>query len=183
MVENRSQVSALASQVQQISDPSQRAKAQADLEKISRPLAQQFLDWNGFKSRWNGTLQQVNQFLQSENLSTVNAGLGQVQVVPIAIAGALLVALGIVVGWQFANQSTSHAISLQQQALNGLLHGQITPAQYQQISDNIKTTMDAAANAAQKGSLQGAIQNLIPLALIVGGIVLLVKFMPSRKKA
>ena len=185
MVSNRHRIATLFSNLRALPDSDTKAAALADADKISRQIAQQFIDYANFKSAWNGTIGQANSFLRSVGLNQINAGLAgpELPLVPIAIAAAVLVAVAFVAALALQNRTVGSALSLQERAYSDMIAGRITPAQYQQVSDNIDATLAAARDAAKPPGpfdLTGMLQAALPIVAIVAAVILLPRLLPSR---
>ena len=176
LTDNTHRISELAAKVRTISDPVVRSKAQESVDAVAKKQAQAILDYKSFTTQWATIVTRVSAWLKSVGVNPpafrLNglADMGAVPFVPIAIAVAIVAVIAFLAAMAAKNNAISKALNDTDVCRNAWLDGKISQAQYDKCVADVKAAL-AAGTKAGENPLQGSLEALIPIGLLVLGIL------------
>lgn len=172
---NNAAVIALGHRADAIQDPVSRATAQAEVKKLyNRQVAIAGMN-RAFASAWSSSVNAVGKFLKMIGVAMPSglageSGLGVVQLVPILVAGAVILASLWVARIVIENNSAEKTIAAKDRVLAMLEMHSITPEQADAMMKEIdKSTPPPAGDPL---GLSELLKQAGPVLLMVGAIVI-----------
>jgi hypothetical protein len=175
----------LDTRAQAIADPAVRAKVRADVHKLALNQGRIAKAFKSFGGKIAAASKSAADWMRSHGIepSAGLAGLGLAPlVIPIAIIAAVIAATVAANLIDKMLGSASKGIALKKQLIDALLAGKISHQDYMTSISEVDKSVDAANQAAATDPF--GIANIgkaaLPIALIVGAIILVPMFMPKK---
>jgi hypothetical protein len=176
----------LKAKIEGITDATKRVAARAAAAKLESRQKKIESMWAAFSKTYHSTRNTVVGWMRTHNLlkGTGLADLGVIPLAPLALPAAILVAGGAIGAIITQQAAQSRDLSGQHKLADGVRAGQITPEQYVQMLDaNTRAAEAAAPKGGDPLGLTSLADALVPIGLIVLGIIVLPKVLPSVMRA
>jgi hypothetical protein len=184
---NRSGFNQLVKRAASIANPELKARVKDQLtDFIHRQVAAEN-KWQDFAARWNQARAAVSAFMRSVGLNAPDdvalSGLGAIPLVPVAIAGLVLLAAAYIASIALTNDSQQKSLSTINRLFELKAKGQISDAE---LIAGLAAVGKAAAKAKESSDplgLTGALRAAGPVVLLIVLAMLGPKLMPQRRAA
>jgi len=175
---NNVRVTELYRRAGEIVDPARRELERKLLEKIGARQAQAVTRWTQFKTAWKSAVSGATAFLRSAGVAAPT-GLGALPIVPLAIAGAIVVAGGFVAAIAVYNANTGKMLATRDRVVAGVLSGEISPEDALRLMAAADAGLDRPPDPF---GLAEALKQALPLVAIIAAVVLLPKLLPAPRR-